>query len=144
MFRNKFINIALILIIAIALLGVVGFVAYKMFVAPSSTEPKIPTAKELVESQYEVGKMTTNLAGGGIIQATFSVQGEDKDVKKELEERKVQVKDIINSVLHTTTLADIQKPDGIERLKLKIIGEMNKVMLEGKVTNLYISDIVTQ
>ena len=144
MFRNKALNIALIVIIAVALLGIVGIVAWKTVLAPASNEPEVPTAKELVESQFELGKMVTNLAGNALIQATISVQGDGKDMKTELEERKAQVKDIINGVLHTTTQADIEKPDGYERLKLRIVGELNKVMLEGKVTNIYLSDIVVQ
>lgn len=144
MFRNKVLNIALIVIIAVALLGIVGIVAWKTVLAPTSDEPEVPTAKELVESQFEVGKLVTNLAGNALIQVTISVQGDSADTKVELEERKSQVKDIINSVLHTTTQADLEKPDGYERLKLRIVGELNKVMLEGQVTNIYLSDIVVQ
>ncbi|MBL0388919.1 flagellar basal body-associated FliL family protein [Tumebacillus sp. ITR2] len=115
-----------------------------MLGSKSADEPDVPTATELLDSQFDIGKMTTNLAGSSLIQATISVQGDSKKMKTELEERKVQVRDIINSVLHQTTQADLEKADGIELLKVKLMGELNKVMLEGKVTNLYISDIVVQ
>lgn len=144
MFRNKMFNIALLVIIALALLGIVGIVAYKTFAVAGPEEPKVPTATELKESQIDLGKMTTNLAGNSLIQANIAIQGDSTDAKKEIEERKIQVKSIVNGVLHTTTQADIEKPDGLERLVLRIVGELNKVMLEGKVTNVYISDIVVQ
>jgi flagellar protein FliL len=144
MFRNKTFNIALIIIVALALLGIVGVVAWKTVLAPAGTEPQVPTAKELLDSQLDIGKMTTNLAGNGLIQATFSVQGDSANAKKELEERKLQVKDVINTVLHSTTQADVQKPDGLDKLKSRVVVELNKVMQDGKVTNLYISDIVVQ
>ncbi|KEO82939.1 flagellar basal body-associated FliL family protein [Tumebacillus flagellatus] len=115
-----------------------------MFGAKSADEPKVPSAKELLASQFDIGKMTTNLAGNSLIQATISIQGDSSKMKTELEERKVQVRDIINAVLHKTTQADLEKAEGIELLKVNLIGELNKVMLEGKVTNVYISDIVVQ
>ncbi|PWK12704.1 flagellar basal body-associated FliL family protein [Tumebacillus permanentifrigoris] len=144
MFRNKAFNIALLTIIAVVLIGILGLVGYKMFWKTDGAEPEVPTAKELLASQFEIGKMTTNLAGNALIQATISVQGDSTKMKTELEERKVQVKDVVNSVLHKTTPADLEKAEGIELLKVKLIGELNKVMLEGKVTNVYISDIVVQ
>jgi len=144
MFRNKAFNIALIVIIAVAMLGIVGIVAYKTFVAGGTPEIELPTAAELQKSQFDVGKMTTNLAGGGLIQATIAVQGDSEEMKAELEARKVQVKDIVNNILHATTLADIEKADGYDTLKQRIIVELNKVMLDGKVTDVYISDIVVQ
>jgi len=145
MFRNKLFNIALILIVAIALLGIVGVVAYKTMLAPAAEgEVELPSPKEMLESQMDLGKMTTNLAGNGLIQANFSVQGDSKDAKTELEERKLQVKDIINAVLHNTTTADVSKGDGLAKLKVRLVDELNKVMTEGKVTNVYISDIVVQ
>jgi len=144
MFRNKMFNIALLVIIALALLGIVGVVAYKTFAVTGSDEPEIPTAKELQASQMDLGKMTTNLAGNSLIQANIAIQGDSEKAKVEIETRKLQVKAIVNGVLHTTTQADIEKPDGLERLVLRIVGELNKVMLEGKVTNVYISDIVVQ
>jgi flagellar FliL protein len=145
MFRNKLLNIVLIMIIAVALLGIVGIVAYKTVIVPAAgQEEDVPSAKELLESQFEVGKMTTNLAGDALIQATISIQGDSAEAKEELEQRKAQIKDIINTVLHTTTQADIEKPDGFQQLKVRLVEEMNKVMLEGKVTNIYISDIVVQ
>jgi flagellar FliL protein len=144
MFRNKVFNIALILIVTIALLGIVGVVAYKTMLAPADGEVKPPSSKEMLESQVDLGKMTTNLAGNGLIQANFSIQGDSKEAKKELDERKLQVKDIINAVLHNTTTADISKADGLAKLKMRLVDELNKVMTEGKVTNVYISDIVVQ
>jgi flagellar FliL protein len=137
-------NIALLVIIALALLGIVGIVAYKTFAVTGPDEPEIPTAKELQASQIDLGKMTTNLAGNSLIQANIAIQGDSTEAKEEIEIRKIQVKAIVNGVLHTTTQADIEKPDGLERLVLRIVGELNKVMLEGKVTNVYISDIVVQ
>jgi flagellar FliL protein len=144
MFRNKAFNIALLAIIAVVLLGILGLVGYKMLWKPTGTEPDVPSAKELLNSQFDIGKMTTNLAGASLIQCSVAIQGDSTKMKTELEERKVQVRDVINSVLHKTTPADLEKADGLELLKVKLIGELNKVMLEGKVTNVYISDIVVQ
>jgi flagellar protein FliL len=144
MFRNKAFNIVLLIVIAVVLFAILGLVGYNMFFKKDAHEVTVPTATELLESQLDIGKMTTNLAGNSLIQASFTIQGDSADLKHELEQRKLQVKDVINGVLHKTTQADLEKAEGLELLKVQLIGELNKVMHEGKVTNVYISDIVVQ
>ncbi|MGZ4122599.1 MAG: flagellar basal body-associated FliL family protein [Tumebacillaceae bacterium] len=148
MFRNKAVNILLIVVLSLGLLGTVLFVAYKTVLGSSSSKeasaPKAMSSKELAAAQFDLGKITTNLSGDSLIQVSISIQGDDANVKKEIEERKAQVKDIINSILHTTAVADIQKADGYPKLKQRIVSELNKVMQEGKVTDAYLSDIVVQ
>ncbi|HEU4964539.1 MAG TPA: flagellar basal body-associated FliL family protein [Bacilli bacterium] len=149
MFRNKAFNIVMIVIVAIALLGIVGYVGWTTLVAPTlgvqkEAEVEPPAASELLAAQFDIGKMTTNLQGDALIQASFTIQGESEDVKNEVEERKLQIRDILNSVLHQTTQADIQKADGLVSLKARLVEAVNQVMLEGKVTDVLITDIVVQ
>jgi flagellar protein FliL len=147
MFRNKAVNIILIVVLSLGLLGTVLFVAYKTMLAPTSktaSAPKAMSGKDMAASQYDLGKITTNLQGDSLIQVSISIQGDNANVKKEIEERKAQVKDIINSILHTTASSDIQKADGYQNLKQRIVTNLNKVMQEGKVTDAFLSDIVVQ
>lgn len=147
MFRNKAVNIILIVVLSLALLGTVLFFAYKLVLAPSSkgtSAPKAMSASDMVAAQYDLGKITTNLQGDSLIQVSISIQGDNANVKKEIEERKAQVKDIINTILHNTSSADISKADGYPILKQRIVTELNKVMQEGKVTDAFLSDIVVQ
>lgn len=144
MFRNKTINIVLIVVLSLVLLGTVLFVAYETVLAPKSSGPKVMSAAELAAAQYDLGKTVTNLQGDSLIQVSISLQGNNANLKKELDDRKAQVMDIINQILHTTSAQDIQKPDGYKVLKQRIVTELNKVLQQGKLTDAYLSDIVVQ
>jgi flagellar FliL protein len=146
MFQNKLFNFALIMIISIAMLGVVAIVGFQYF-GKSSEAAKTaaaPTAEKLAESQFVVEKITTNLSGSSLIQLGVTLQMDSNKAVGEIGLRKVQVKNTINEILHSTTAIDIQKDAGYKQLEAKIIEGINKYMQHGKVVDVYVTDIVVQ
>lgn len=146
MFQNKLFNFALIMIISIAMLGVVAIVGFQ-YVGKSAETAKTtaaPTAQKLAESQFVVDKITTNLSGSSLIQLGITLQLNSSKAVEEIGLRKVQIKNTINEILHSTTAVDIQKDAGYKQLEGKIIEGINKYMQTGKVVDVYVTDIVVQ
>lgn len=143
MFQNKLFNFALILIISIAMLGVVAIVGIQ-YVRSSESKPAAPSAQELASRQYVVDKITTNLSGSSLIQIGITLQMDSTKAVEEAGLRKVQVKDTINQILHSTTHVDIQNDKGYKQLSTRIKDEINKYLQKGKVIDVYITDIVVQ
>lgn len=146
MFQNKLFNFALIIIISIAMLGIVAIVGFQ-YVGKASDAAKAPkalSADKLAESQFVVDKITTNLSGSSLIQLGITLQLDSKKAVDEITLRKVQVKDTINGILHSTTQIDIQKDGGYQQLEQRIIDGVNSYLQDGKVTQVYITDIVIQ
>jgi flagellar FliL protein len=138
MFRNKLFNMALILIIAIALLGAVSFILWKMYLSPADgaeaqDKPKPLTAEEMVEFTFDTGEITTNLLTNNYIVVQFSITTDSKEAKEELEKRSPQVKQIIIKSLAALTPEDLKGEDGINKLEAKIMKEISEVMQEGKI-----------
>ncbi|GAX90532.1 flagellar basal body-associated FliL family protein [Effusibacillus lacus] len=144
MFQNKLFNFALILIISIAMLGVVAIVGINYLGKSEAMAKKVPSAKELAESQFAVEKLTTNLSGSSLVQIGITLQLDSTKGVEELELRKSQVKDTITQILHATTQVDLQKPDGIQKLKEQIKENINKYLQKGKVVDVYFPELVVQ
>ncbi|BCJ85269.1 flagellar basal body-associated FliL family protein [Effusibacillus dendaii] len=146
MFQNRLFNIALIIIISIAMLGVVAIVGLQ-YIGSAQNQPKAPkpvAADKLAATQFQVEKITTNLAGSSLIQIQVYLQVDGSKAMDELNLRKVQVKDTITQILHTTTHVDLQKTEGVQLLKQHIKDAVNQYLQNGKVIDVYIPDIVIQ
>jgi len=141
MFKNKLFNMALIVIIAITLLGVVSFVLWQTYLSPAAQteqheEPKEAeplTADEMQEFTVDTGEITTNLVTNNYIIVRFSITADSAEGKEELTKRLPQVNQIIIKALAGLSPDDIKGTEGINKLEAKIMNEVSSIMLEGKI-----------
>lgn len=139
MFQNRLFNMALIIIIAISLLGVISFVLWQTFLAPTAqtsqevAEAKPLTAEEMNEYSVDTGEITTNLLTNNYIIVRFTITAENEDAKAELEQRLPQVNQVIIKALAGLTPEDIKGTEGVNKLEAKIMNEISALMQEGKI-----------
>lgn len=140
MFQNRLFNMALIIIIAISLLGVISFVLWQTFLSPASqtatkdvNEVKVLSAKEMQEYSVDTGEITTNLLTNNYIIVRFTITAEDSKAKAELEQRLPQVNQVIIKALAGLTPEDIKGTEGVNKLEAKIMNEISSVMQDGKI-----------
>ncbi|GIO06154.1 hypothetical protein J31TS6_21820 [Brevibacillus reuszeri] len=140
MFQNRLFNMALIIIIAISLLGVISFVLWQTYLAPgaqtASTEEKQMkplTAKEMKEYSVDTGEITTNLLTNNYMIVRFNITAENSSAKEELEQRLPQVNQVIIKTLAGLTPEDIKGTEGVNKLEAKIMNEISSLMQEGKI-----------
>jgi len=140
MFQNRLFNMALIIIIAISLLGVISFVLWQTFLSPTSQtanqdvkEVKVLSAKEMQEYSVDTGEITTNLLTNNYMIIRFTITGEDKNAKAELEQRLPQINQVIIKTLAGLTPEDIKGTEGVNKLEAKIMNEISSLMQEGKI-----------
>lgn len=98
MFKNKLLNISIIIIISIILLGILAFVLYQ-YIFPGSTDNNQDKVIEYEEAVVTIPKISTNLGDSSIIsiQMTITVQTKDQeDAISESEEKMYKIKDEIN------------------------------------------------
>lgn len=142
MFKNRLVNIALILIMAITLIGVVMFIIWQSYLKPADpaavngqqVEKKI-SAEELEKVTLETEEIRTNLLTGDLILAKFAVQAENEKVKKELELRKPQVVHTVIKTLSAMKPEEVQGPKGMEKVEAAIKTELNKLLEKGKIVD---------
>jgi flagellar FliL protein len=152
MFQNKLFNMALIVIIAISLLGVVSFVLWQTYLSPTtqtagheeSKEETPLTAQEMQEYSLDTDKITTNLLTNNFIIIRFTITADSKEGKVELEQRLPQVKQIIIKTLAGLSPDDIKGTEGVNKLEAKIMNEISAVMQEGKIVQVITTERVLQ
>lgn len=127
----------------VVLLVVIGAGAwYVMGVRASNTGP--PSAGDLAKSRYDLPQMTTNLAGGSVVQLQVALQADSPKTKEELDLRKVQVQDAVIGILHNWKREDLDKPQGLEKLKGEIMKKVNELLRDGRVQQVYLASIIVQ
>ncbi|WP_139488980.1 flagellar basal body-associated FliL family protein [Brevibacillus dissolubilis] len=138
MFKNKLFNMALIIIIAISLLGVVAFFLWNYMDQSSAgheVEKEVPvlTAEEMAEYTVDTGEITTNLMSNSYIIVRYSITADNADTKEELTKRLPQVNQIIIKTLAGLTSEDIKGTEGINKLEAKIMNEISAILEDGKI-----------
>jgi flagellar protein FliL len=140
MFQNRLFNMALIIIIAISLLGVISFVLWQTYLSPDAQtasteveEVKPLTAEEMKEYSVDTGEITTNLLTNNYMIVRFSITADSADAKTELEQRLPQVNQVIIKTLAGLTPEDIKGTEGVNKLEAKIMNEISSLMQEGKI-----------
>jgi flagellar FliL protein len=148
-FQNKLMNMALIILIAISLLGSTAFVLYQYFLSDSEQTmkdeaPEKLSIDEILERTVETKEIKTNLADDKYILIKFAFQLDSIDAKEELQKRNIQLNSTIISVLASTQSEEIHGEEGLKKLETTLLNRVNEVMEEGKVVRVYITDKILQ
>lgn len=148
MFKNKLFNIAVIILIAIALLGIAGVVVYKMYINPPHANVKESAEEisidEVLKLTVETEEITTNLKDGGFAKVKFRIQAEDEDTKEELVKRLFQVDHIIIKTLAGMASEEIKGAQGIAKMEGQIKDGINEYLQLGEATEVLTTRLIIQ
>lgn len=149
MFQNRLFNMALILLIAITLLGTVSFVLWQTYLKPTVAEgseekEKPKSVDEILALTVKTEEILTNLYSGDFIQVQFSLQVDNKKAKEELEKRLDQVNHLIIKTLSSMTPDDINGAEGLNTLEAHIMNDLNGILQEGHIVKVYTTKKVLQ
>jgi flagellar FliL protein len=133
------------MVIMLAIIALAGTVALVMVMKMTGGEKQgEPSADELAESSIDIPEMTTNLADGRYIKISFKIQTDSDKGKEEAEKRDFQIKDVIIERLSEMKAADFKGKEGMAALKERLKQDINALMQEGKVENVYITSFILQ
>jgi len=72
-----------------------------------------------------------------ILLVSISLELDNSDVISEIEKRTPQLRDLINTMFSSKPLRELIKPETKIRMKNDIQKELNKILIKGKVVNVY-------
>lgn len=140
--KNKLLMIMLIILIVITLVGVIVLVFLtQMNKQGASTEPSID---DIVIASVDVPELTTNLADNKFVRISFKIQTASEDAAAELKKRDFQTKDLIIQEMSEMTSEDLQGKSGKIMLAKTLKTQLNELMQEGEVEQVYITSYIIQ
>lgn len=95
---------------------------------------------------YDLGEFLVNLndeGGKKYLKAKIVVGYDNKKMPKELDEKKIIMRDAVISVLRTKKAADFTAK-GVEDLKTEILKKINPLLTTGQCNNVYFPEILVQ
>ncbi|WP_062048729.1 flagellar basal body-associated protein FliL [Bacillus sp. JCM 19034] len=143
MFKNKLINIMLIILAALTLLGVIVFVLFNQFL-DSPEEQTEPSIDEIINLSFDTEEITTNLLSNDFIRASFRIQVDNKTALSEIKKRDFQINNIILRSLSNKRSSDLSGNEGIIEFENGIRDEINALMQDGEVIQVYTTSWVIQ
>lgn len=142
MFKNKLVNIMIVLLLAITLIGTVTVIIInKVNVKPANGEP---TIDEIIKTSVDIPEITTNLKNGDYIKISYKIQTSSEDAKSELEKRDFQVKNLIIQQLAQMDSDQLKQKDSITKLENTLKEKLNGIMQDGKVEKVYTTSFILQ
>jgi flagellar protein FliL len=135
----------IILVVAVAVLAGGGFFAYLKFFKKPQTEPKKPVVEQTVIQ--EMGTYLVNLADPGgkrYLKITMQFELTNAKVSQELARRTVEIRDKIIMLLSSKEYEEIGNPTGKMTLKKELINQLNRVLQDGQVKEIYFTEFLVQ
>lgn len=136
------------LIIIIVLILVIGGGVFAAFsLGWFSPGQKQQNPEPLKEYTFAIGDYTVNLNESGYkryIMVSLSAGYTTEGLDTELTEKLPQINDIVNSVLRSKGLDEVDTPDKTDIVKEEMISKINSDLTKGKLTKIYFNKILIQ
>lgn len=107
-----------------------GIVTYVIF-ANAKADP----IENLVKYSYETPEITTDLQDGGFVRIQFQIVTDGKKAKNEIESREFQLRNIL--IKELTKLTEEEFSTDLDKIEEIVLNELNKLMTEGKIVDVY-------
>ena len=141
--KNKLVTIMIVLLAVILLAGTIAVIVILQI--PDGEEgEKEPSIDEVLESSVDIPEMTTNLASDDFIQISFKIQTDSPEAMEEMTKRDFQAKDIIIQKLSEMTADELKGEAGKQKLTETLKTNLNSIMQDGKVEDVYITSYIIQ
>ncbi|MBS3898535.1 MAG: flagellar basal body-associated FliL family protein [Dethiobacter sp.] len=139
-------KLLLIAVIVLALLaGGLGF--YTFFVQANQDEGVNQPVKEEPLLIHGPEDFTVNLSDREqrrYLRATIALGYADEKMSRELEQRSVQIRDMVIKVLRSFSTEDMATAEGVARLRAELIKNLNALLTSGEIKEIYFTELLVQ
>lgn len=140
--KNKLLTIMLIILVTLTLLGVVAVILITQLNKDSNGEAT--PIEDVVAASVIIPEITTNLADGGYAKVSLQIETDSEKAAEELTLRTFQVNDIVIQELSEMKEEDLQGKQGKVLFGKAIKAQVNELMNEGEVVQVYLTSFVIQ
>lgn len=119
--------------LTIIIIGLVAVIIYFKLDSQSDNQ----SINDVVASSWETKEITTNTNDDQFIRIQFQIQLDNKKAKTEIEKRDFQVYDIIYNTLTSMKAEEFIENEKLAQFERSLINEINKLLDDGEVTQIY-------
>ena len=135
--------IILIILVTLTLLGGIAYFVYTEFNKSTGVYGE-PTIDEILSASVDIPEITTNLADKRYVKIQFKIQTNSDVAGQELAKRDFQVKNLIIQELSEISQEDLKGKQGKQNLQETLKSQINELMQDGKVKQVYITSYAVQ
>jgi flagellar basal body-associated protein FliL len=145
--KRKFSSLILGAVAVLAVMGI-SISLYTFFMSKENTPA--PETAATVDGPYLIygpQDFTVNLSDGAqrrYLKVTMALGYEEKKLAKELEQRSVQIRDLIIEVLRNRSADDVENGKGTTALRTDLIAKINEILSKGTIKEIYFTDFLVQ
>ena len=140
--KNKLMAAGAILMAVIILLGAGAVFYYIKYINNESQEE--PSIEQVIKHSVEVPEITTNLNDDTLIQISFMIETDGKKAREELEKREFQIKDIVINELSEIDADQLKGKKAKQDLEDKLTEQIDGLMQEGRIVQIYTTSSILQ
>jgi len=140
--RNKLMAAGAILMAVIILLGAGAVFYYIKYINNESQEEL--SIEQVIKHSVEVPEITTNLNDDTLIQISFMIETDGKKAREELEKREFQIKDIVINELSEIDADQLKGKKAKQDLEDKLTEQIDGLMQEGRIVQIYTTSSILQ
>lgn len=134
----------LIVLVTITLIGVIVFVLLTQFNKTEGKSSDEPTIDEILLASIDVPEITTNLSDKRFVRLSLKIQTSSEDAASELTKRSFQTNNIVIQELSEMTEEDLQGKAGKILFEKALKTQLNELMQDGNVEQVYITSYIIQ
>ena len=141
--KNKLLLLAVLAVLLLA--G--GFGAYTFFFgSDQATADSSPATEEplLIHGPQDFTVNLSDREQRRYLKATIALGYAEERMAEELEQRSVQIRDMIIKVLRSFSMEDVATGEGIARLRAELIENLNNLLTSGEIKEIYFTDLLVQ
>lgn len=139
--KSKFKLIFVLLLVLLLAAG--SYAAWRFFIRGEAPQPEPVLPMIIAEPMV----FTVNLADAQqrrFLRVTVELGYREKELTEEIGLKTPKIRDLIIEILRANTVADIDTPAGTEKLRAKLIEQINAGLQSGKVEEVYFTEFIIQ
>jgi len=136
-------NILLVVLTLFFLMLITTGVAYVVAKNFAENDGKIDETTK-TQISYDAGEFITNLSDKGYIKVSMVFLLNNKQCEKEVISKNNEIRDKVFTILRSKNYDSVKDSNGMEDLRKEIKESLNKLLNDGRVIDIYFTDIIVK
>ena len=143
--KSSPIKLIIIIVVALVVLGGGGFFGYTMFMKKDSSHAEAPVIAQPVFQEMETFLVNLSDPGGKrYLKATMKLKLTAPQTQLEFGSRMFEMRDAILTILSSKEVEDISRPEDKANLKQELMTQLNRVLKQGQILDVYFTEFLIQ